>query len=298
MTSVSTIGQFKYVKPAFLQDTLDILAEKGTSARILAGGTDLVLQIKQKQKSPSLLIDVKDIRELNRLEFTETLGLCIGAAVPLSKVISFPIVSEKFGMLFQSCSVIGSMQIRNRGTLGGNICNAAPSADSAPALMCLGAKAIIASAKKTRSASLDEFCVGPGMTCIAANELLVEIEVPTPTKRSAGCYLRHTTREEMDIAVAGVGSFIILPTRGKSPKEVRIALGAVAPMPIRAHGAEALLVDRPISEKSIEQAAIKAAEESRPISDVRASAEYRREIVKVLTRRTLKKSCELLGIEI
>jgi CO/xanthine dehydrogenase FAD-binding subunit len=298
MTSVSSIGQFNYIKPASLPEALKILAESGRSARILAGGTDLILQIKQKQRSPSLLIDVKDIKDLNKLEYTEAGGLCIGAAVPLSRLISFPIIKEKYGMLFDACSIIGSIQIRNRGTLGGNICNAAPSADSVPALLCLGAKAVIASEKKMRSIDLDKFCLGPGMTCIAANELLVEIEIPTLPKRSAGCYLRHTTREEMDIAIAGVGSFFVLPVRGRSPKEIRIALGAVAPTPIRARNAEAILLDKPITEKTIEQAAAQAAEEATPISDIRASADYRREIVKVLTRRTLKKSCEILGIEI
>jgi CO/xanthine dehydrogenase FAD-binding subunit len=298
MTSVSSIGQFNYVKPASLPEVLKILAENDTGTRILAGGTDLIVQIKQKQRVPSLLVDVKDIPELNKLEYTEASGLCIGAAVSLSRLISFPIVREKYGMLFQACSVIGSMQIRNRGTLGGNICNAAPSADSAPALICLNAKAVITSEKKTRSINLDELCLGPGMTCIAANELLVEIEIPTPLKRSAGSYLRHTTREEMDIAVAGVGSLIVLPEQSKSPKEIKIALGAVAPTPIRARAAEAILLDKPVTEKTIEQAAAQAAEEARPISDLRASADYRREIVKVLTRRTLNKSCEILGIEI
>jgi CO/xanthine dehydrogenase FAD-binding subunit len=298
MTSVSSIGQFSYCKPGSLQETLKIMAEKGAGARILAGGTDLILQIKQKQKSPSLVVDVKGIGEMNRLEYTEALGLCIGAAVPLSKILSFPIVGEKYSMLYQACSVIGSMQIRNRGSLGGNICNAAPSADSAPALLCLGAKVIIASEKKTRIVNLDDFFVGPGITCLEHDELLIEIEIPNPPKQSAGCYLRHTTREEMDISVAGVAAYIELSPELKVPKEVRIAMSAVASTPLRAHSAEALLVDRPITEKTIEQAAQKTVDETKPISDVRASAEYRREIVKVLTRRALRKDCEMLGIDI
>jgi carbon-monoxide dehydrogenase medium subunit len=244
------------------------------------------------------VVDVKGIGELNRLEYNETLGLCIGAAVPLSKILSFPVVSEKYNLLYQACSVIGSMQIRNRGSLGGNICNAAPSADSAPALLCLGAKVIIASGEKTRIVNLDDFFVGPGITCLEHDELLIEIEIPNPPKQAAGCYLRHTTREEMDISVAGVAAYIELSPELKVPKEVRIAMGAVASTPLRAHTAEALLADRPVTEDTIEQAAQKTADETKPISDMRASAEYRREIVKVLTKRALRKDCEMLGIDI
>lgn len=296
--STRSIGEFKYLKPESLRETLRLLKKKEGMVRVLAGGTDLVLQIKQGQISPSLLLDVKDIPELNELKWNKDSGLRIGAAVPLSRLLESTIVSKRFNILIQACSVIGSTQIRNRGTIGGNICNAAPSADSAPALLCLDANAIIASEKGTHQVNLNKFFVGPGKTCIKTNELLIAIEVPTPPAHSAGCYMRHTTREEMDIAVAGVGCFIVLSPRSKVPKEVRIALAAVAPTPIRVHKAEALLVGKPVTEKVIEQVAEKAAEEARPISDIRASTEYRRELVKVLTRRTLRKSCEILGIEI
>ena len=130
------------------------------------------------------------------------------------------------------------------------------------------------------------------------DELLVEIEIPTPTTPSAGCYMRHTTREEMDIAVAGVASFLTLAPQDKKLKEVRIALGAVAPTPIRAHNAEAFLVGKSVTQDIIEEVAEKAAEEANPVSDLRGSAEYRRELVKVLTRRTLKESCEELGLKV
>ncbi len=298
MTSTRSIGKFEYKKPGSLRTTLRILNNKGADARILAGGTDLILQIKQGQISPSLVLDVKNVPELNRLDWNEDRGLRIGAAVPLSKLLTFVAISERYSILAQACSVIGSMQIRNRGTIGGNICNAAPSADSAPALLCLGARAIVASKNGNRKINLDDFFMAPGKTSIGADELLVEIEVPTPPAHSAGCYMRHTTREEMDIAVAGVASFLTMSPRSKKLKEVRIALGAVAPTPLRVHGAEALLIGKPVTERIIEEVAEEAAEEAKPISDIRASAEYRRELVKVLTRRTLRKSCEMLGIEI
>lgn len=298
MTSTRSIGKFEYKKPASLRTTLRILSNKGADTRLLAGGTDLILQIKEGQVSPSLVVDVKNVPELNKLDWNKSGGLHIGAAVPLSRLLTFTVISERYGILAQACSVIGSMQIRNRGTIGGNICNAAPSADSAPALLCLGARAIVASKNGTRKIDLGKFFKAPGKTSIRAGELLVEIEVPTPPAHSVGCYMRHTTREEMDIAVAGVASFIILSPGSKKPKDVRIALGAVAPTPLRAHDAEALLIGKSVTEKTIEEAAEKAAKEAKPISDIRASAEYRRELVKVLTRRTLRKSCDVLGIEV
>jgi CO/xanthine dehydrogenase FAD-binding subunit len=298
MTSIRSIGKFEYKKPRSLRETLRILDIKGAGARILAGGTDLILQIKQGQVCPSLLVDVKNVRELNRLSWNESEGLRIGAAVPLGKVLTFAAISERYDILAQACSVIGSMQIRNRGTVGGNICNAAPSADSAPALLCLGARAIVASKNGTRKVNLGTFFKAPGKTCIGADELLVEIDIPTPPAHSAGCYMRHTTREEMDIAVVGVASFLTIAPRSKKLKEVRIALGAVAPTPLRVHGAEALLIGKPVTERTIEEVAEKAAEEAKPITDIRASAEYRRELVKVLTRRALQKSFEMLGVEI
>jgi CO/xanthine dehydrogenase FAD-binding subunit len=190
------------------------------------------------------------------------------------------------------------MQIKNRGSVGGNICNAAPSADSAPALLCLDAKAVITSVSGTREVELVDFFLGPSKTCLEPEELLVEIRVPVPPNFSAGCYLRHTTREEMDIAATGVASFIILSPGNKTIKDAKISLGAVAPTPMRAKIAEAEIIGKLATESTIEKAAEKAAAEARPISDLRASAEYRRELVKVLTWRTLKSSCEILGIEL
>jgi carbon-monoxide dehydrogenase medium subunit len=297
MTTIYSIKEFEYKTATSLKEALHLLEKDGTNAKILAGGTDLVLQMKQAQVSPSLVIDVKKIPELNRLDWSQRGGLRIGAAVSISKLLSSEILKEKYNILAQACAVIGSMQIKNRATVGGNICNAAPSADAALALLCLNASAVLACSSGTRTISLEEFFKSPGKTAVCNNELLVEIDIPTPPANSAGCYLRHTTREEMDIAVAGVASFLTL-SPDKKLKEVRIALGAVAPTPIRAYQAEAILSGKSLSQKIIEAAAEKAAAEARPISDMRGSADYRRELVKVLTRRTLRKSCEELGIKI
>ncbi|OGO20620.1 MAG: hypothetical protein A2144_02975 [Chloroflexi bacterium RBG_16_50_9] len=298
MAGICSISKFIYRAPGSLDETLRLLKTIGAHARILAGGTDLMIQMKHGQVCPSLVLDVKKVPELNILEWSRQEGLRIGAAVPLSKLVALTALPREFSFLVQACSIIGSMQIRNRGTLGGNICNAAPSADSAPPLLCLGATSIMASSNGSRTIKLDDFFLAPGQTAMEKDELLVEIDVPTPPARSAGCYLRHTVREEMDIAVAGVASFLTLSPQNKKLKEVRIALGAVAPTPRRAHQSEAILSGKSVTQSIIEQAAEKAAEEADPISDLRASAEYRRELVKVLTRRTLRKSCEQLGIKV
>ncbi|MFC2043938.1 FAD binding domain-containing protein [Chloroflexota bacterium] len=281
---------FEYYTPRSLTEalsTLDTLKEK---AKVLAGGTDLLVQMKAGYVRPAVIVNMKNIPELNRLEYDKDGTLHIGAAVPLSKIIAFPPVIQKFGIFHQACSLIGSIQIKNRATAGGNICNAAPSADTPPPLLCLGTKAILAKAEGTRTVPLEGFFRGPGQTILAFNEVLVELEIPTPSSLSAGCYLRHTPREEMDIAVVGVASFIVLAPHGNRCQEARIALGAAAPTPIRVTRAEAILVGRTLSESAIEQAAEQSAEDAHPISDVRASAEYRRELVRVLTRQTLKKA--------
>jgi len=297
MAYVRSLDKFEYQAPDSLPEVLRILESEAGGGRVLAGGTDLVVQMKQGLVRPSRLIDVKRVPELNRLEWRAEEGLRIGAAVPFDRLLAFTGLPEAFGILWQACSLIGSMQIRNRGTIGGNICNAAPSADSAPALLCLGASVLVASSQAERIISLEDFFLAPGKTALADDELLVEIMIPTPAESSAGCYLRHTTREEMDIAMAGTGSFLTLAPRQEHLESARIALGAVAPTPIRARGAETVLTGKAITGEVIEEASMKAAEEAVPISDLRGSQEYRREIVRVLVRRTLMKACAELGLE-
>ncbi|MGD0915539.1 MAG: xanthine dehydrogenase family protein subunit M [Thermodesulfobacteriota bacterium] len=288
---------FEYYAPHSLEEALSLLDNRREKSKVLAGGTDLIVQMKNGNARPAVIVDAKKIPELNRLEWNNGESLYIGAAVALSKIVAFPPVKERFGILYQACSIIGSMQLRNRGTIGGNICNAAPSADSAPPLLCLGAKAIVARSGGNRIVPLDSFFRGPGQTALATNELLVGIEVPAPPIHSSGCYLRHTPRQDMDIAVVGVASFLIISKQNNQCQEARIALGAVAPTPIRVPQAESILTGKILTEEAIEEAAERAAETARPISDMRGSAEYRKEIVKVLTRRTLKRALETSSIQ-
>jgi CO/xanthine dehydrogenase FAD-binding subunit len=288
---------FEYYAPRSLEEALSLLDNQREETKVLAGGTDLIVQMKNGNARPAVIVDAKKIPELNRLEWCEDGTFHIGAAVPLNKIVTFPPVIERFSILYQACSIIGSMQLRNRGTVGGNICNAAPSADSAPPLLCLGAQAIVARRGGSRIVPLDRFFSGPGKTVLAPHELLVEVEVPAPPTCSSGCYLRHTPRQDMDIAVVGVASFLVIPQQNDRCREARIALGAVAPTPIRVPQAEAILTRKALTEEAIEEAAERAAEAARPISDARGSAEYRQEITKVLTRRALKRAWENLRVE-
>ena len=289
---------FEYFALRSLPEALALLENTGQKVKILAGGTDLIAQLHAGRAQPAIIIDIKNIPELNRLGWDADKSLHIGAAVPISTVVDFPYFQQRFGMLHQGCSLIGSTRVRNRATIGGNVCNAAPSADSAPALLCLGTKAFVANSRGTRVVPMLDIFRGPGKTSLAANELLVELEIPAPPAHSAGCYLRHTPREEMDIAVVGVAAFLVLAPHSKTCQEARIALGAVAPTPIRVPTTEALLAGNSLNKELITQVAEKTAEAASPISDIRSSAEYRRELVRVLTRRALKAACVSLDIQI
>ena len=275
-----------------MEEALSLLASHRENAKILAGGTDLAVQMKYGRTQPAVLVDVKKVPELNRLESDCEKGLFIGAAVPFTRLVSFPAVLSDYALLYEACSLIGSFQLRSRATIGGNICNAAPSADSAPVLLCLEARAIAAKTGGARTIPLRDFFVGSGKTQLSPEELLVGIEIPAPPKPSSGAYLRHIPRQDMDIAVVGVSSFLVFDPAGGRCLGARIALGAVAPTPMRAAAAESVLGGRSLTKEIIDEAAQRAAAEARPISDVRGSASYRREIVRVLTRRTLEKAAD------
>jgi len=276
---------FKYAAPRELDEALQLMAS-AQQPRPLAGGTDIVDQLKTGRRTADLVIEMKRIPQMQRFD-VEADGLHIGAARSCTDIRSHPEVPARYAALYEAAGLIGSVQIQNRAALGGNICNAAPSADTAPALLVLDARAVVASSKGARLVELDRFFKGPGQTILEKGELLTGIFVPTPAARSASTYLRFIPRNEMDIAIAGVGCYLEIESSGLV-KRARIALAAVAPTPIRARIAELALEGREISDALIEAAAEAAVSAARPISDVRGSAEYRKDLVRVLTRRTLQ----------
>jgi carbon-monoxide dehydrogenase medium subunit len=278
------VRRFELALPRSVDDCLKTLARRGPDAKVIAGGTDLLPQLKNSLLKPGLVVDLSGVAPLRRLGRTRK-GLRVGAAVTARELELDPRVREDYLSLAEGGALIGSVQVRNLATVGGNLCNAAPSADLAPPLMALEAEAVIAGPRGKRQVPLAEFFQGVRRTVLAPDELLVELVVPAPGPRSGGNYLRHTPRRELDIAVVGVASQLTL-SNGVCAK-ARIALAAVAPTPVRATAAEQALEGQPVTPEQIERAAELAVSAAQPISDQRGSAEFRRHLVRVLTRRTL-----------
>jgi len=284
------VRRFELALPHSIDDCLKILAEHGSEAKVVAGGTDLLPQLKNALLKPSYVVDLSGIAALRTLAHANGNGLRVGALVTARAVELDGRVRSIYTSIAEGGALVGSVQVRNLATVVGNLCNAAPSADMAPPLLALDAEAVIAGPGGQRRVPLASFFTGVRRTVLAPNELLVEIAVPAPGPRSGGNYLRHTPRRELDIAVVGVASQITL-TDGVCAK-ARIALASVAPTPVRAMAAEQALVGQPITPELIERAAELALESARPISDQRGSADYRRHLVRVLTRRTLTTALE------
>ncbi len=280
--------KFAYEVPRSVQEASEILQHWGPDARLLAGGTDLLVQIKEGDWTPPCLISLHRLDDLATIR-ADGDGLRIGARATMMQIVKSP-EAQPYQALLEGAGVVGSIQIRNVATIGGNICNAAPSADTAPGLIALGAQAVIAGPAE-RTIPVETFFTGPGTTVLQVGELLTELRLPPLPPRAGSAYLRHTPRAWMDIAVVGVASYIQLDETGRCA-DVRIALGAVAPTPIRAPQAEAILRGEFPKPEAIAAAAQQAAQEARPITDVRGSAEYRRHLVNVLTRRTLQMALE------
>ncbi|HET7560663.1 MAG TPA: xanthine dehydrogenase family protein subunit M [Limnochordia bacterium] len=277
---------FEYVAPATLAEAIQALAH--TDARPLAGGTDLTTQLKEGRRHHARIVDLKRLPELGGIEFGPD-TLHIGAAAPLRDIYRHPLIQKEFPILVHACSIIGSTQIQSRATLGGNVCNAAPSADGSPALIVLGAAAHIAGPKGERQLPLEAIFTGPGRTQLEPGEVLVKFVIPRRKGRFGAQYLRFIPRNEMDIAVAGAGCAVELGADGRC-SYARIALSAVAPVPLRAEAAEQALLGHALTPERIAQAAQLAAQAAKPISDVRGSAEYRIHLVGVLTRRALEQA--------
>jgi carbon-monoxide dehydrogenase medium subunit len=279
---------FDYYSPATVEEAVALLGELGEFARPIAGGTDLVVQMKEgrtKFHYPDMVVNLSGISGIKGIEFSENDGLRIGAAATMSDVAGNAIVRERYPALAEGAGVVGSLQTMNMGTIGGNVCNAAPSADTAPPLLAYEAQAVIVGRHGRRSLPLGELFAGPGATTLEQGEIVAEFRLPTPPSATGGAYQRHTPRKQMDIAVVGVAAVLTLQD-GRISRP-RIALGAVAPTPIRATAAEAILEGQTPSPGLFAQAAESAAAECSPIDDIRASAEYRRHLVKVMTDRIL-----------
>jgi carbon-monoxide dehydrogenase medium subunit len=282
--------EFTYHEPRSLSEAVSLLQTHGSSARVLAGGTDLLVQMKLGKIQPQHLVYISKIPELRFL--SEDRGLRIGPLIVHRDLETSSVVREKYPALFEAPRSVTSVQVRSMGTLGGNLCHASPAADSAPALIALGAQIKIAGGAGDRMLPLEDFFIGPGKTSLKPGELLAEIQVPDSGPASGSAFLK-LTRVAADLAKVNAAAFI---QREKDVcRECRIASGAVAPKPLRLQQAEEILRGKCFEEDLCRLAGEKAAEEIQPITDIRSTAWYRREVIKVLVRDVLREAWRRAG---
>ncbi len=276
-----------YAAPKTVADAAALLSDKGDRARILAGGTDIIVQVREGRRDIDALVDIKHIPDVNELSIDPAKGLVIGAAVPCCVIYENAAIGKAYPGLIDAVSLIGGIQIQSRASLGGNLCNASPAADGIPVLIALEGVCDIAGPKGTRSVPVEQFCTAPGKTVLGRGEFLVRFRIPPPKKPSGAAYLRFIPRNEMDIAVVGVGVSVQLDAAKSKCIAARIALAAVAPTPLLVADAGAALVGTTLDDASIAKAAALAQAAAKPISDMRGDADYRRHLVGVLVKRTL-----------
>jgi carbon-monoxide dehydrogenase medium subunit len=277
---------FDFYQPTTLAEASRLLKEKGPGGRFLAGGTDLVIAMKEKGLLPKYIVDLKRVPGLTGIRENGDGSLSIGALTTMYAIETSPVLRKKYPFLAQSAAEVGSIQIRNRATIGGNMANATPSADVAPGLIALNATAKITGAGGERTEPMEDFFRGPGQNVMSADEILTEITIPKTSPQLVGEYIKFSPRDMMDLAYIGVAVAYDFGS-DKKCRGVRIVLGAVAPTPMRAKNSEALLEGKTLSEELASQVGEEAARESKPISDVRSSADYRRAMVGVMTKRAI-----------
>ena len=281
---------FDYSEPATLDEALSLLQIGQGQACLFAGGTDLMVQMKEHIYQPDRVINIKKIPGMDDFNYDKLNGLILGALVTTREVETSKITQQHYASLCRAATDFASIQIRNRATVVGNVCRASPSADTLPPLIADGAILRIHGPQGQRTASIEEFCVGPGKTSLGAEEIVTHIVVPPPAPNTGKAYIKHGRRVQMELATVGVAVTITL--QGNNCSRIDIVLAAVAPTPFRARNAEAQLRCKSINTAVIAAAAQAASDEARPISDVRGSASYRREMVKVLTRRAIEQAIE------
>lgn len=282
---------FDYFAPISLSEAVQLLRQHEGKAKVLAGGTDLFLRMGRRLVMPDVVVDLKRIAEISRLSYSAQDGLHIGATVTHGEVVDHPAVQQHYGALATAANWVGSLQTRHRGTVVGNLCNASPAADTAPALLSYGAMVTIVGPDGQREVSLEAFFQGPGRTALGPADIVTAVRLPAPQDQCGWGFARRT-RTVIDIAL--VSACVVVQRHNGVCGNVRISLGAVGPTPLRAPRAEAVLQGQRPSAALLAEASRVAAEESRPISDVRCSAAYRKDMVEVLSKRCLESALSML----
>jgi CO/xanthine dehydrogenase FAD-binding subunit len=282
------LSSFEYLRPASLGEAVVLLAESSGGARPLAGGTDLLVQLRAERYELDRVVDVKAVPELNVLRYDVSDGLTLGAAVPCCSVYEYAELKAAYPGVVDAVSLVGGIAIQSRASVGGNLCNGSPSADTIPSLIVHEAICTIAGPSGTRTVSVGQFCTAPGVSVMEPGELLVSLHLPPPRARTGSCYLRFIPRNEMDIAVVGVGAWVELAEDGQTILGARLALGAVAPTPIEVPNASRILAGTDGSDSTLATLADAAQAVAQPITDMRGSAVQRRHLVGVLTHRAVR----------
>ena len=280
-------SRFEYFSPKTLTEAIDILL-KYDNARVMAGGTDLLLRLKEGVIKAEAVVGLKKIKELDHITFNRKKGLTIGATALLADVAKHRAIKKQYPSIALAAQKTANMQIRNMGTVIGNLCNASPSADNAPMLLVLDGELNIIGPDGKRKLMLQDFFKGPGITALGKHEIVISVDVPPLEPKTGTSYLTLSARSAVDCSAVGVG--VKLTMDGDTCKDAKIAVGACAPIPMRVQGAEKCLNDKPISEKQMEKAAKITAKAMSPIDDIRASAAYRSSVVEVLVKRALKEA--------
>lgn len=280
--------RFELLLPRSLPEALEMKKTHGEKAKVLAGGTDLLVLLKDQKLKAEVVMSLSGIRELNFIRDEKERGVTLGALATHGSVAASPIIRQQFPDLAEACFQVSCVQIQNLGTVGGNLCNASPAADAAPPLLLADAILILASTRGERSVSIHDFFLAPRQTVLQPDEILKEIFIPEVSGRRGATYLKLGRRRAMEIAIVGVGVAVHLNGSDQVASKCRIALGSVAPTPLRARKAEGILTGQEITDQLIEEAAEVAAKEASPISDIRGGAEYRLDMIRVLCRRAAR----------
>jgi aerobic carbon-monoxide dehydrogenase medium subunit len=277
------VRTFEYLKPTAIGEARQFLDQYGEQAKVIAGGTDLMVQWKKKLISPGYFVSLRNIPELNFIDLNR--GLRIGSATTHRKLELSGEIGHAFPVISDAVKNLGSVQVRNSATIGGNICNAAPSADTAPPLLVLDTQVKIVGPAGERSVPITEFFTGPGRTVLQTGELVTEFSIPAPLARTGMAYWKQTRRKAMDLPILGVAALISFEEDLKTCKVARIGLGVAGPVPRRALKAEAFLEGKTVDEKVLDEAGRIASEEASPRTTIRGSEWYRRHMIRVLVKR-------------
>ena len=284
----SGLPEFEYIHAESIEQASTFLLDESKDSRLFMGGTDLFVQMRAGARSPSLLVDVKHLPGMNDIQLKPDGSLHVGAAVNLNALARHEDVAEHYALLAEAAQSVGSYQLRSRATMGGNLCNASPAADTAPAALVLGARLIAQNGKDERSIPVEAFFLGPGETALQRGEILTRIEFPSPPKRSVGRYLKLGRNAAGDLAIVGVAVLGFPDDEAPSGYRFRLALSSVAPTPLLVPEVENILSGETMNDERIQAAARTAQQAAKPIDDVHATADYRSAMVEVYARRALK----------